>query len=88
MATQKGKSMAQVARELGLSGGVLYQWYRQLREEPETAFLGKGHQSDPEEENRRLRRDLERAGSTLLASSTSIRVALSAMPWIHRAEFA
>jgi transposase len=55
-----GKSMAQVARELGLADGVLYRWRRQLREEPETAFPGKGHQSDLEEENRRLRRELER----------------------------
>jgi transposase len=55
-----GKSMAQIARELGLPDGVLYRWRRQLREEPETAFPGKGHQSELEEENRRLRRELER----------------------------
>jgi transposase len=55
-----GKSIAQVARELGLADGVLYRWRRQLREEPETAFPGKGHQSDLEEENRRLRRERER----------------------------
>jgi transposase len=54
------KSVAQIARELGVPERVLYRWRRQLREEPETAFPGKGHQSELEEENRRLRRELER----------------------------
>ena len=39
---------------------VLYRWRRQLREAPEQAFPGKGHQSEVEEENRCLRRELER----------------------------
>jgi transposase len=55
-----GQSMTQIARELGIPNGVLYRWRRQLREEPQTAFPGKGHQSELEEENRRLRRELER----------------------------
>jgi transposase len=54
------KSVAQIARELGVPERVLYRWRRQLREAPETAFPGKGHQSELEEENRRLRRELER----------------------------
>lgn len=54
------KSVAQIARELGIPEGVLYRWRKQLREEPEQAFPGKGHQSELEEENRRLRRELER----------------------------
>ena len=54
------KSVAQIARELGVPERVLYRWRRQLREEPEMAFPGKGHQSELEEENRRLRRELER----------------------------
>jgi transposase len=54
------KSVAQIARELGLSDGVLYRWRRQLRDQPEQAFPGKGHQSELEEENRRLRREWER----------------------------
>jgi transposase len=52
--------VAQIAREVGVPERVLYRWRRQLREEPETAFPGKGHQSELEEENRRLRRELER----------------------------
>jgi transposase len=54
------KSVAQIARELGVPERVLYRWRRQLREAPEMAFPGKGHQSELEEENRRLRRELER----------------------------
>jgi transposase len=54
------KSVAQIARELGVPDRVLYRWRRQLRDAPETAFPGKGHQSELEEENRRLRRELER----------------------------
>jgi transposase-like protein len=42
---QTDKSMAHIARELGVPERVLYRWRRQLREKPETAFLGKGHQS-------------------------------------------
>jgi transposase-like protein len=54
------KSVAQIARELGVPERVLYRWRRQLREAPEMAIPGKGHQSELEEENRRLRRELER----------------------------
>jgi transposase len=54
------KSVAQIARELGVRERVLYRWRRELREEPEQAFPGKGHQSELEEEIRRLRRELER----------------------------
>ena len=52
--------MAQIARELGIHDGVLYRWRWQLRDQPEQAFQGKGHHSELEEENRHLRRELER----------------------------
>jgi transposase len=53
------KTVAQIARDLGIPERVLYRWRRELREQPEQAFPGKGHQSELEEENRRLRRELE-----------------------------
>jgi transposase len=56
------KTVAQIARDLGVPERVLYRWRRELRalrERPEQAFPGKGHQSELEEENRRLRRELE-----------------------------
>lgn len=53
------KTVAQIARDLGVPEWVLYRWRHELREQPEQAFPGKGHQSELEEENRRLRRELE-----------------------------
>ena len=53
------KTVAQIARDLGIPERVLYRWRRELREQPEQAFPGKGHQSELEEENRRLRRELD-----------------------------
>jgi transposase len=60
LSEQTEKSVAQIARDLGVPERVLYRWRRQLREAPEMAFPGKGHQSELEEEVRRLRRELER----------------------------
>ena len=53
------KSVAQIARDLGVPERVLYRWRSELREQHEQAFPGKGHQSELEEENRRLKRELE-----------------------------
>jgi transposase len=53
------KSVAQIARDLGVPERVLYRWRHQLREQQEQAFPGKGHQSELEEENHRLRREIE-----------------------------
>ena len=54
-----GKSTAQIARELGVSDSAIYQWQKQLAEKGLDAFPGTGHQSALEEENRRLKRELE-----------------------------
>jgi transposase len=56
-----GKSAAQVARDLGVSESAMYLWQKQLTEKGSDAFPGTGHQSELEEENRRLRRELETA---------------------------
>jgi transposase len=53
------KTVAQIARDLGLPERVLYRWRRELRERPEPAFPGKGPPSALEEENRRRRRERE-----------------------------
>ncbi len=53
------QTVAQIARDLGVPERVLYRWRHELREQSERAFPGKGHQSELEEENRRLRRELE-----------------------------
>jgi transposase len=56
---RSGKPAAQVARELGVSDSALYLWQKQLVEKGPDAFPGTGHQSALEEENRRLKRELE-----------------------------
>jgi len=50
-----GKSKTQIARDLGISDSALSRWCRELGEQGEEAFPGKGHQSTIEEENRKLR---------------------------------
>jgi transposase len=53
------KTVAQIARDLGVPERILYRWRHELRDQAERAFPGKGHQSELEEENRRLKRELE-----------------------------
>ena len=51
----EGKSLAEVARELGLGEGLLRSWKTAPASEGEQAFPGKGHLPAVEEELRRLR---------------------------------
>jgi transposase len=55
-----GKSIAQVARELGISDTSIHQWRKELAQRGKEAFPGSGHRTALEEENRRLKRELER----------------------------
>jgi transposase len=59
LAQSSGKPAAQIARDLGISDSALYLWQRQLAEKGSDAFPGTGHQSALEEENRRLKRELD-----------------------------
>src|SRR5579859_7550198 len=60
LAQTSGKSIAQVAHELGISDSSIHQWRKELADHGAEAFPGKGHQTALEEENRRLKRELER----------------------------
>ena len=60
LAQTSGKSIAQVARELGISDASIHQWRKELAEHGSEAFPGSEHQTALEEENRRLKRELER----------------------------
>ncbi len=51
------RSVAEVARELGIHPNNLYKWRAQFAEEGEEAFPGKGHLSSQDEELRQLRRE-------------------------------
>ncbi len=55
---EPGRSVAGVARDLGISENMLHRWRSQFAQEGEAAFPGKGHQSAEQEELRRLRRQL------------------------------
>ena len=55
-----GKSIAQIARELGISDSAIHNWRKELAKHGEEAFSGKGHRTALEEENHRLQKELER----------------------------
>lgn len=57
----EGGSVAEVAQNLGITDNLLYAWKRKYEADPLNAFPGKGHMRPLEEENRRLKRELERA---------------------------
>ncbi len=60
LAQTSGKPITQVARELGISDTSIHQWRKELAQHGQEAFPGSGHQTPLEEENRRLKRELER----------------------------
>ena len=59
LAQTSGKAIAQVARELGISDTSIHQWRKEQAENGPEAVPGKGHQTQLEEENRRLKRENE-----------------------------
>lgn len=54
-----GKSQVQVARDLGVADSTLHHWCKEFAEQGVGAFPGSGHQTAPEEELRRLKRELD-----------------------------
>ena len=58
LSQQPGRTMASVARDLGISETNLWRWRKKLAESGDSAFPGTGHVSKEEEELRRLRREL------------------------------
>jgi transposase len=53
-----GKSMSQVARDLGISDSVISHWRQQAKKQRTDAFPGSGHQTAQEEAIRRLTREV------------------------------
>ncbi|WP_201365110.1 IS3 family transposase [Dictyobacter formicarum] len=54
-----GKSIAQLARDLGVSDSALHSWRKSIAHHGNQAFPGKGHQTELEEKLRRLERENE-----------------------------
>ncbi len=54
MVNKGGRTVAEVARGLGIHENVLHKWRRQYHEDPVGSFPGKGHLKPGDEEMRRL----------------------------------
>ena len=60
LVTEKGYSVAEAARSLGLHENLIRSWKQAFQEQGQQAFPGQGKLSPFEEENRRLRADNKR----------------------------
>ncbi len=60
LVTERGVTLAQAARDLGVHVNVLRVWVRELRADPAHAFPGQGKQTPEEAELTRLRREVAR----------------------------
>ena len=58
--THKGYSIAEASRSLGVDYSVLRRWKSQFEHDPQHAFPGKGQLKPPDEEIRRLKKQLDR----------------------------
>ena len=58
--TEKGYSIAEASRNLGIEYSVLRRWKTQLADDPQNAFPGKGKLKAQDEDLRRVKRELER----------------------------
>lgn len=54
-----GKPMLHSARDLGIADSTLHHWCKQVAEQEEHGVADSSHQSNLEEENRRLKRENE-----------------------------
>lgn len=59
LAETSGKPITELARELGVSDSTIHNWRKELTQHGKDAFPGSGHQTPLEEENRRLKRELD-----------------------------
>src|SRR5437899_659204 len=78
-----GKSKTQIARDLGISDSALNKWCKEFEEQGEEAFPGKGHQTAIEEENRKLKREIEllrQERDVLKKPSVSLRSPIHKLP--------
>jgi transposase len=58
--TEKGYSIAEASRNLGVEYSVLRRWKKQLANDPDNAFPGKGRQKAADEQLKKLQKELER----------------------------
>jgi len=58
--TEKGYNIAEASRNLGIEYSVLRRWKKQIADDPPNDFLGKRRLKAPDDELRRLQRQLQR----------------------------
>jgi transposase len=58
LVTEGGRSVAEVAKGLGIHENLLYNWRHKYLDDTVHAFPGKGHLKPADEELRRLQREL------------------------------
>jgi len=57
LSLEKGKTVKEVAEDLGISAGNLTRWRREYREDSEHSFPGMGKLKPEDEEMRKLRKE-------------------------------
>ena len=60
LAQEEGSTAKDLEQRLGIGQGLISRWKRELSQNAETAFPGKGHLSPQEEELRTVKRELGR----------------------------
>jgi transposase len=80
LAQTSGKSMTQIARDLGLSASALPSWRQPCADSGEQAFPGKGQQTELEEENRRVRREHDILKQEREVLKTAVRIFAQSQP--------
>ena len=60
LASEPGNTQAEIERDLGIGKGIISRWKRELQNDGEHAFPGKGRQKPVDEEMRRLKRENEK----------------------------
>jgi transposase len=60
LASEPENTQACIERDLGISQGLISRWKREFNLSGEMAFPGKGHLKPPDEEVRRLTREVEK----------------------------
>ena len=60
LVVEEGRKASEVERNLGITPTLVSRWIREISEDPEYAFPGKGRLKAPDEEIRKLQRENER----------------------------
>jgi transposase len=60
LVVEEGQKASEVERNLGVTPTLVSRWVREISEDPEYAFPGKGRLKAPDDEIRKLQRDNKR----------------------------